>query len=166
MLTALTINNTYEPMSFRSVENAFKLWMRGKVEVIEEWDETFTTSASFYPIPSIVRFLYRVPHRPRRHHYNRGAVLMRDQYTCQYCGRQLHKDQLTIDHIVPKSKGGENGWLNCVAACKECNRWKGQTDLSNSGMSLIRRPIVPNLSVNDDLLLQSVQHPSWKQYLC
>ena len=165
MLTALVLNSTYEPIYFKSVERAFKLFILGKVEVVEEWDEGFQTSSRIFPIPAIVRFLYRVKYRPRRYHYNRGAVLMRDQYTCQYCARQLHKDQLTIDHIVPRSKGGGNGWLNCVAACKDCNGWKGQTDLATSGMNLIRKPIIPNISVKDDASLQQNQHPQWRQYL-
>lgn len=163
--TTLVLNHTYEGMDFRSVERALHLIVKDKVEVVEEWDDTFTTTNREWKMPAVVRFLYRCQHRPRRLHYHRKSILYRDQYTCQYCGKQYSKNNLTVDHVIPRAKGGEDNWFNCVTACKSCNGWKGTATPEQAGMKLLRQPIVPNLSIKDDATIQPCIHPSWKEYL-
>ena len=94
-----------------------------------------------FPAPSVIRMVYLI-HRPRpRVKLTRREVFIRDSYTCQYCGRQSH--DLTIDHVVPRSRGGAHSWENLVSACKPCNRRKGGKLLGEARMILRTEPREP-----------------------
>lgn len=169
-LTTLVLSQYYECMDFRSTRRSIQLIFKEKVEVLENWDEEWRGgerggSTSLIQLPAVVRLTYRTPWIPRKYTFSRFGVFNRDLYTCQYCGHARGKRELTIDHIVPKSKGGKNDWMNCVAACKDCNNLKKDLLPKEAGMRLLREPFIPNLSVKDDLSSQPVLHPQWNNYL-
>ena len=137
----LLLNQNYEPLNVCSVRRAILLLLMGKVEILENGSGEIRTVSSIYPLPSVIRLVYLV-RRPRpQRRLTHAEVFNRDKYTCQYCSRQT-KD-LTIDHIVPRYRGGEHTWENVVSACISCNRKKAGRTPSEAGMKLIGEPLPP-----------------------
>ena len=113
----------------------------GKAEVLEEHPVALVTATRSFPSPSVIRLTYLI-RRPRpRVKLTRREVFIRDDFTCQYCGRQCH--DLTIDHVVPRSRGGDHTWENLVSACKPCNHRKGGKSLGQARMQLRTEPAEP-----------------------
>ena len=138
----LVLNQDYSALTVCSVERAIVLMHLQKVHLVEAAEEQHVRSPSVeMPWPSIVRLkeYANVPYK--RVMLSRKNVLKRDQNTCQYCGAQAN---LTIDHIVPKSRGGRDTWENLVAACVTCNNQKGDSTPEEAGMELTRRPFRPS----------------------
>lgn len=159
----LVLNQNYEPLSVCNVKKAIILLYLGKAELIEASDGKFLRSVSMVlPFPSIVRLsLYiRVPYK--KIILSRKNILRRDGHRCQYCGR--NDVPLTVDHIVPRARGGEDAWENLVCACIECNNRKGDRTPEESDMPLPRRPLRPN---HVTFLRHFVGHidERWKPYL-
>lgn len=137
----LVLNQNYEPLNVCNVRRAIVLVFDGKAEVLETRADTVKSPSRVVPSPSVIRMVYLI-HRPRpRVKLTRREVFIRDGYTCQYCGRQV--GDLTIDHIVPKSKGGPHAWDNLVSACKPCNHRKGGKSLGEARMALRKDPSEP-----------------------
>ena len=139
----LVLNQNYEPLHICNARRALVLVLGGKAEVLqEESDVHLRTSTRAYTMPSVVRMVYLV-RRPRpRVKLTRREIFLRDHYTCQYCGRSAH--DLTIDHVMPKSRGGMHTWENLVSACKECNHHKGGHTPEEARMRLRRAPFEPH----------------------
>lgn len=124
---SLVLNATYEPLAFVGVERAVTLYVLGKAEILEK-DETrpFRSEKLSVPYPKVIRLLMyvEVP-RSLRKSVSRRMVFLRDEFTCQYCGRhkkELKKgEHLTLDHVKPKSRGGLTTWDNVTTACTRCN---------------------------------------------
>lgn len=114
------------------------------------------------PVPQVVRLGYYVRRPNQRVKFTKRTVLARDHHTCQYCGIQTR--DLTLDHIVPKTAGGETIWTNVVAACKKCNGSKGGRSLKDSGLKLTRPPREPRFLPYLRLVKQSYQR-AWDKYL-
>lgn len=159
----LVLNYNYEPLSVCNVRKAICLIFLGKAEVIESYDGKRIRSVSIsMPFPSIVRLsvFVRIPFK----HIvlSRKNIIRRDGNRCQYCGRS--DAPMTIDHIVPKAKGGRDTWENLVTACTKCNNKKGDRTPQESHMTLIRKPFKPNhlLFIRD--FVGSVDE-RWKPYL-
>lgn len=139
----LVLNQNYEPLSVCNVKKAVILLYLGKAELIEATDGEILRSVSLsLPFPSIVRLsIYiRVPFK--KIILSRKNILRRDGHRCQYCGR--NDVALTVDHIVPKARAGEDDWENLVCACIECNNRKGDRTPTESNMPLLRKPLRPN----------------------
>ncbi|TET95949.1 MAG: HNH endonuclease, partial [Dehalococcoidia bacterium] len=118
----LVLNQNYEPLNVCTVRRAFVLVDRGKAEILENGRGYLHTATVLYSIPSIIRLVYLI-RRPRpQGHLTRRDVFLRDRSTCQYCGR--HTKDLTLDHVLPRRRGGGHDWRNVVAACKPCNHRK------------------------------------------
>ena len=139
MSTVLILNASYEPLHRVSVRHAIRMIVR-EVAVIEEAkeDETF----GHFPVPLVLRLvkyvkLYWRNNAPR---YSKTKLFVRDKKTCAYCGKTAN----TVDHIIPRSKGGETTWLNIVAACLKCNHKKSNRTLKESGMKLLFTPYEPS----------------------
>lgn len=143
---ALLISTIHEPIAFVSYRRIYSLIRREVVEVLSEWDgEKIVNDVSMPAILQLKNFvLSRTAHKMCT--YNRGVVLARDSYTCQYCSRRLVLREATIDHVVPSSRGGKNHWTNCVASCKTCNRRKDNRTPDEAGMRLTRRPGLPSVT--------------------
>lgn len=111
------------PLSVIEAERAFVLWYKDRVDIVENYeDKWFNTIDKKYPIPSIVRIREYVDYRYDNVPLTKRNIFKRDGFTCIYCGDNRN---LTIDHVIPTSKGGKNEWNNVVTACAKCNSEKG-----------------------------------------
>lgn len=159
----LVLNNNYEPLSICNVKKALILLYLGKAELIAACKGKYLHSVSTtMPYPSIVRLAtyVRVPHKTIV--LSRKNILRRDGHRCQYCGRT--DVTLTVDHIIPRSRGGTDTWDNLVAACVACNNKKGDHTPSEVNMKLLRKPIRPNHVMFIRHFVGTVDE-EWKPYL-
>ncbi len=139
---ALVLNQNYEPLNVCSVRRAFVLVFHGKAEVLESGDGPILGASDEYDTPSVIRLRHfvRRPHpRPR---LSRREVFVRDQERCQYCGRR--GGDLTLDHVMPKHRGGPHAWENLVTACRACNHRKGGRTPQEARMELLSEPGRPS----------------------
>ncbi|RMF37914.1 MAG: HNH endonuclease [Chloroflexi bacterium] len=137
----LLLNANYEPLGVCTIRRAMGLLIVGKAEIVLNGRGLIHTPTRAYPRPSVIRLSYMV-HRPRpRVKLSRREVFRRDNYTCQYCGRRTGR--LTLDHVIPRHRGGTHSWENLVAACPQCNRRKGGRTLQEAHMRLLRQPFEP-----------------------
>jgi 5-methylcytosine-specific restriction endonuclease McrA len=161
MSRSLVLNATYEPLGVVSARRAVVLVLDDKAEVIHSNGQSFRSERLSIAAPSVIRLRYfvRVPYQ-RRAPLNRRAVFLRDGGRCQYCGKKAE----SIDHVVPRSRGGEHSWENVVAACSRCNTAKRDRMLHETHMHLRSRPQVPrNLSWVEVSVGYVPEH--WEQYL-
>ena len=121
----LVLNASYEPLNVCTVRRALVLILKEKAEVLEHGDGVLRSETMRLDRPEVIRLVsfVRVPRDIHRRRITRKAVLARDGWTCQYCGTE--KPGLTVDHVIPRSRGGESVWENIVASCAACNRRKG-----------------------------------------
>lgn len=164
---ALLLNASYEPMKVVGWQKALILWFQGKVEVIE-YHNLFARSVSCsFQIPSVMRLKTYV--RPRSYgavRFCRENVYIRDNFTCQYCGKRHHTRNLTLDHVVPASKSGPKTWTNVVAACRTCNQRKANRTPSAANMPLLTEPHIPHWLPSQEIEITVGAVPrSWLQYL-
>jgi 5-methylcytosine-specific restriction endonuclease McrA len=146
MEAVIVLNAGYEFMGLVSWERAMCMLVTGKVEVLKESDRVIRTVSRTFKIPAIIRLIKFIRRIYRREvPFSRKNVLVRDEYTCQYCGNEYTSGGLTVDHIVPKVQGGANTWVNVVACCRECNMRKGGRTPRQAGMQLVRKPFKPTI---------------------
>lgn len=162
MARALVLNATYEPMSVVSTRRAVVLVLRDRADVLETNGATWRSERIEMASPSVVRLrrYVNVPYA-RRVPLNRRAVFIRDEYACQYCGRQAEN----LDHVVPKSQGGDHTWENVVAACRKCNSKKGGRTPDQAGLFLRRLPTPPLRDSWVAVALGGSPDPVWEAYL-
>ena len=161
----LLLNSNYEPLNVCDLRRAFRLVFGEKAEVIAFDHTEVRTPTTTLRAPSVIRLQYLIK-RPRpRVKLSRREVFARDNHTCQYCGRQTH--DLTLDHIVPRHRGGAHSWENLVAACKPCNHRKGGKTLEESRLRLRRAPIEPRCDVYTlfSPYLSDPRNEAWRDYL-
>jgi len=163
-LPVLVLNYSYEPLNICQVRRAVVLLHQGKAEMLENNSGFIHSANSVFPIPSVIRLAYMVKRpRPQRK-LTRLEVFHRDQYTCQYCGKETH--QLTLDHVVPRYRGGEHTWENIVSACASCNRRKAGRTPQEAGMKLIHPPSPPRDGTLFHIPYQYQRtRPDWQKYL-
>jgi 5-methylcytosine-specific restriction endonuclease McrA len=139
------------------------LILAGKALVLENGRGFIRTVSRTYERPSVIRLAY-VVRRPRPHvRLCKREVLHRDGHRCQYCGRQTN--QLTIDHVMPRYRGGQHSWENLVAACPQCNRRKGGRTLAEVRMKLSRQPFEPRSTAQYLFGSYSEGNGTWAKYL-
>lgn len=158
----LVLNQDYQPLSICSVQRSMKLIFLEKAELLhDDPEKELRTTRKSFQFPSVIRLrnYIRVPYA--KIVLSRRNVMRRDGFTCQYCGK---KSELTIDHIIPKSRGGRDTWENLVTACDKCNVQKGNRTPKEAQMPLRRKPFrpVPITFFRDSN--GGVQEP-WKPYL-
>jgi len=161
----LVLNATYEPLNVVNVRRAVVLLLKEKAELLEAANHYVRSAELSVPVPLVIRLVYfvRVP-RPLTVSLSRRGVLVRDNYTCQYCGATLPRPKLTIDHVLPKVRGGETVWENVVCACKSCNLRKGPLTPREAGMRLARQPHRPKyLAVM--WLSSAPRRETWEKYI-
>ncbi len=157
----LVLNASFEPLSLVSVRRAVVLLLREKAELVEATEQRLRSAGQSFPIPLVIRLVHyvRLPHRnvpPTR-----SAIMLRDAHTCQYCGEMPGREELTVDHVLPRSQGGAHSWQNLVTACKPCNQRKGSRTPDEAQMRLIRHPFQPSY-VALVLLSNPVAADRWK----
>jgi 5-methylcytosine-specific restriction endonuclease McrA len=159
----LVLNATYEPINVCTVRRAVVLLLKDKAEVIEHagWDLHSATRTIHRPVVIRLVSYVRIPRDTHRRKITRRAVFARDGWTCQYCGSRAN---LTVDHVIPRSKGGASTWENIVASCAPCNRRKGDALPRQVGMRLLRQPRMPNPSVFIQVASPTIPS-AWLQYL-
>jgi 5-methylcytosine-specific restriction endonuclease McrA len=160
----LVLNATYEPLSVVSVRRAVALLLAEKAEMVETAEAVLRSQYMALPQPLVIRLVYyvKIP-RWAGPPLTRRGVLARDGYTCQYCGAQPGARQLTVDHVLPRSRGGRDTWENVVAACAGCNGRKGSRTPEEAKLTLRRQPRRPRyLAVT---LLEASQPTAWHKYV-
>ena len=137
----LVLNASYEAVNVVSAKRAMVLVCKGAAVVQESSTHFLRTPSMRLPLPSVIRLVaYRfVPRHTRS--VSRKSIMERDGFTCQYCRERLPAAKLTLDHVIPKSRGGRTSWENLVACCFACNNRKGNRTPSEAGMELARMPL-------------------------
>ena len=132
--------------------------------MVERSAQTLHAERMSMPRPAVIRLrvYVRVPRDAHSRKITRRAVFARDQWTCQYCGEE--RGTLTVDHVIPRSKGGPSTWDNIVAACAPCNRRKGDRLPLQAGMQPLSKPRVPNSTIFVHVATPRIP-PVWEPYL-
>jgi 5-methylcytosine-specific restriction endonuclease McrA len=158
---SLVLNATYEPLCVVTLRRAVVLVLAEKAIVVEASEAVMHSAHAEIPVPSVVRLsrYVRVPYR-REVPMTRRAVLDRDGHLCVYCGVRAD----TIDHVRPRSRGGQHVWTNVVAACARCNHRKGDRLLAELGWHLAATPAQPPATVAV-VMGWTRREPSWQRYL-
>jgi len=160
------LNATYEPINVTAARRAIVLVLKG-VATTEEENGGFLHSARLaLRIPSVIRLteFRRIPYQTRAH--SRKNILLRDRYTCQFCSRILPAHELTIDHVIPRSRGGHADWDNVVASCQSCNTTKGDRLPEEAGLRLLRPPRPFTLHTSRQIMrMLGSSDERWRKYL-
>jgi 5-methylcytosine-specific restriction endonuclease McrA len=139
----LLLDQGYQPLRVIPWQRALCMHFVGKVELVSAHDWIIRTVSSSYVAPAVVRLLRRVKVRPMYVRFSRENVYLRDGYRCQYCNKGCSGADLTLDHVIPRSRGGKTTWRNVVTACVECNRRKGRETPEEARMPLKMPPLRP-----------------------
>lgn len=166
---ALVLNSDYQPLSYYplslwSWQDAIKAVFMERVNIVCEYDRTVRSPSFAMRLPSVVS-LKKYVSPPSRPAFTRFNVFLRDRFTCQYCG---YTEDLTFDHLIPRSRGGRTTWDNVVTACAPCNLRKANKMPSRAGMSPAQPPFQPTvhqLHANGRHFPPNFLHESWQDYL-
>ena len=160
--TVLLLNQNYEPLNICSVRRAVSLLGRGKASLLENGRGELRTPSQVFPIPSVIRLEYLVRRPFLRQRLSRREVFLRDGYTCQYCGKGA--PALTLDHVMPRSRGGVHSWENMVTACMACNHRKAGRTPKEAQMRLLKEPRAPR--ANPYVLFHQRQtRDEWRKFV-
>lgn len=165
MSGVLVLNASYEPLQITSLQRAVVLLFKEKAELVEASEARLRSERTSVPVPLVIR-LHKYISLP--HGLSCGPtrrwILARDQYQCQYCGAQPPRHDLTLDHIIPRARGGQHTWENLVACCRRCNNRKGGRTPQEANLTLLRRPFRPRYTVL--VALADTGAPEvWRKYL-
>jgi 5-methylcytosine-specific restriction endonuclease McrA len=161
----LVLNASYEAINIVPARRAMTLIMKGAALVEKPSAHSIRTARMVIVLPSVIRLVNyrRVPRQNRS--VSRKAVMLRDRSTCQYCGRIFQSKELTLDHVVPSSRGGATAWENLVASCKPCNNRKGDRTPVEAGMVLLSKPRQIGIHAKHRLMASESDARVWDQYL-
>lgn len=159
----LVLNATFEPINVCTVRRAIVLLLKSRAEVLEQGAVTLHSERAAFARPFVIRLTsyVRVPRDAHRRKITRRAVFARDSWTCQYCGSHSN---LTVDHVIPRSKGGTSSWENIVASCAPCNRRKGDRLPKQAGMHPRHAPSTPRAEIFIHVASPTIP-AAWLQYL-
>ena len=165
MQEVLVLNNNYQPLNITNVRRALVMIVLGKAEPLRSDTGAFHSERRTYVLPRVVRLNFYVRRPMPELQVSRRSIFARDQHACQYCGAQ--NVALTVDHIIPKDKGGDTDWRNLVCCCTKCNNKKGNRTPDEAHMALIRKPkrpkFIPYISYTK--FLSALQNPDWYEFL-
>ena len=162
----LVLNSSYEPVNVCAARRALVLLLKGLAAEEEPSSQAVHSVSRAMSVPSVIRLLEyrRIPRQTRA--LSRKNVLMRDRYTCQYCTKTCEANDLTLDHVVARSRGGKSTWENLVTCCRRCNNLKGNRLPEEAGMKLMRWPQAFTLHTSRSLIRQlGGRQESWRKYL-
>lgn len=162
----LVLNATFEPIHVTGVRRALGLMLKGVAQAEELSRAEVHSPSRTLQVPSVIRLLtYRhIPQQSRA--LSRKSILLRDRNTCQFCGNAFPASELTLDHVVPRSRGGHSSWDNLVACCYQCNNSKGDRTPEEAGLQLVRRPRPFTLHTSRQLMrLIGHKDEKWRKYL-
>jgi 5-methylcytosine-specific restriction endonuclease McrA len=159
----LVLNQNFEPLNVCHTYRAVVLITTGKAEIVSNGRGYIHTATAQFPKPSVIRLAKQI-HRPRPHlKLSRRGIFRRDNYRCQYCG--VETSHLTLDHIVPRSRGGAHTWTNLVSACADCNRRKGGKSLAEARMKLLTKPVEPRVTTLQLFGIYLNQNQEWLAFI-
>jgi 5-methylcytosine-specific restriction endonuclease McrA len=160
----LVLNASYEPINVCTVRRATVLLLKERAEVLESGTWSLHSESMTLPRPVVIRLVtyVRVPRDAHSRKITRRAIFARDRWTCQYCGRERGK--LTVDHVIPRCKGGSSSWENIVTSCAPCNRRKGDRLPVQAGMQPRKRPKAPGPTIFIHVATHAIP-AAWEQYL-
>ena len=160
----LVLNASYEPINVCTVRRAAVLVLKERAEILERADQVLHAETFCLPRPAVIRLrtYVRIPRDAHARRITRRAVFARDRWTCQYCGTV--RNTLTVDHVIPRSKGGASSWDNIVASCAPCNRRKGDRLPAQVDMHPRRRPGAPSPNIFVHVATPTIP-ATWEQYL-
>lgn len=182
----LVLNRHWQPVIFWPVRSAIEGSMRGQASVLDvkhyllysfdEWMELeqdqlpentqwIKTPSGQIPAPEVVVLKHYSERPPRKVGFSRLNLAKRDDFTCQYCGEKIDYDRTTVEHILPRSRGGPTTWENCVAACKDCNTRKRNLTPQEAKMPLRKVPTAPAFKLGLWVPNNEVIRPSWRPFL-
>jgi 5-methylcytosine-specific restriction endonuclease McrA len=158
----LVLNASYEPLNITSWRRAVVLLLKGKAESLEHNGKYLYRE---FPLPSVIRLFHYVSIPYKEMPLTRRNIFERDQNTCQYCRNK--GEQLTLDHIIPRSRGGPDLWENLVTACVRCNIKKGNRTPKEANMTLLCKPRRPHSSINFEIVKHTKGNlnQEWKKYV-
>ena len=159
----LKLDSSYKPLEIIDSCNALSMVWRGKARMIESYNSTINTTHEEWPEPSVIVLNRFVDYKFFQVGCTRSNIYDRDKYTCQYCKQTYSTNKLTLDHVIPKSKGGPKSWNNLVTCCKKCNQKKGNLLPIESGMIPYKKPTKPRYKLLD--FLGPTIPEKWKIYL-
>jgi 5-methylcytosine-specific restriction endonuclease McrA len=160
----LVLNASYEPINVCTVRRAAVLILKQRAEVLEHSEWSLHAESLTLPRPVVIRLMtyVRIPRDAHRRKITRRAVFARDRWTCQYCGHE--RGNLTVDHVIPRSKGGGSSWDNIVTCCAPCNRRKGDRLPRQANMVPVNAPRAPSSTIFIHVAAPTIP-PAWEQYL-
>ena len=172
----LLLNQHGLPLNILKMNKAINKWMKGKVEILETVDDSYFTyegKEQQFPTVMIMKYFVNVTKkRNLKDFYTKANVWKRDKGVCQYCGKTVTLQEFTVDHVVPKKKGGKGEWTNVVTSCFKCNNKKDCKSLDESGFKLLNKPRIPNIpeTIEQTMLyrfknLTCIPYTSWEKYL-
>ena len=162
----LLLNASFDPIRVIGVPRAFNLVIGDKAEVVEAVPGRVLRSPSqTFPLPSVIRLKYYVNVPQRNATWTRAGVLRRDKFLCQFCGTPLTRLTATIDHLIPKSRGGKSQWGNTCSSCKPCQLRKGDREMHEAGMRFHFKNFEPKIPRVSYLVATSEIDPAWRKYL-
>lgn len=179
--SVLVLNRSYLPVHVTSLKRAFCMMFQGVAKAVDEEYQTFDfcnwaelSVAEHHEQIGLVNRVIRVPRvvlltlydrLPQRGvRFSRLNIMVRDNYTCQYCGKKGPKSDLNLDHVIPRVHGGVSSWVNVVTSCLDCNRLKGGRTPGQAGMHLLRKPFRPNVAPLMELMQRRMLHQAWKPF--
>ena len=158
----LKLDAAYRPIGIINGTEALVMCLIGKARTIETYDKVIRSTSKAFKIPSVIVLCRVIKFKFNSIHCSRKTVFERDNHTCQYCQKSFGSKELTLDHVLPKSRGGEKIWSNLVAACKKCNQKKGNRTPAEANMKLLKEPRQPkNKFIDSKSNIQKI----WKDYL-
>ena len=168
----LVLNADYQPLSYFplslwSWQDTIKAVFLERVNIVSEYEEIVRSPGFSMKIPSVIS-LKKYVKTQKSPVFSRFNVFLRDKFSCQYCGLTKESNELTFDHVIPRTFGGKTNWSNVVTACGPCNFKKGSKRLSEIKMYPIMKPVSPNTSLlkrNGRCFPPNFLHQSWRDYL-
>lgn len=173
-LKTLVLNADFKPISFyplstKGFKQVVKGLLKGRINVLAEYEDAILhlpTGNVHFPSVVYLKDYVKIDRKPRFSRYN---IYLRDNFTCQYCGKHFDAKDLTFDHIIPRCKGGKTTWDNVTTACRTCNGKKGSKLLSECpDLHLIKAPFIPSnalLNKNSKNYPKGFLHESWLDYM-
>ena len=158
----LVLNQSYDPIMVIGAKRAIILILSEKVDALENYRELIHSTYLTLPLPSVIKLKQYAKIRRKDIVLSRKNVLKRDNHTCQYCG--IRSVPMTIDHIIPRQRGGEDSWYNLVAACVTCNTLKGNLTPRTAQMKLRKKARKPTVILHLQKFVKQFQG-TWRPYL-
>lgn len=162
-MRTLVLDIGYQPINAVPFSRALAYIVKGKVEVLEEYDQPIHPD---WQAPAVVRLTHWITPHQNKVKFSRQNVLCRDRWRCMYCGERKPTSEMTFDHVIPRSRGGKTVWSNITTSCIFCNHKKADRTPQEAGMRLLKRPVRPSWLPIFNMRLQEVTRvpPEWREY--